>query len=387
VGANMKLDKKSKVLILTHKLGANYGGIMQAYALQNYVKKLGFYVETTSPDTQASFIKSAKIGFKRYILKTFLNRKIDFLPNNEQLNVMSKNTKLFIDKNINTINLYQNNKNPESVVNSFDNVIIGSDQVWRAVYVNVPLYMLGFIKSNINRISYAASFGRDDLSEYGPKLIKKTTRLAKKFNAISVREDSGVDLCADYWGIHVTRHIDPTLLLAKNDYTKLIQNDAENVSESKGNLFTYILDRNSEKQTIVKMVVSKTGLTPFEVVPPVCKSNKDFRQNPEKFILPPVTQWLKSFMDAKYVVTDSFHGCVFSIIFNKPFIAIGNKNRGLTRFTSLLKLFDLEDRLILDFNEINAEIVKEKIDWSKVNKKITQERKRSNDFLEENLIK
>lgn len=381
----MKSNKKSKLLILTHQLGANYGGIMQAYALQSYVKKLSFSAKTTSPDKQVSFIKSAKIGLKRYMLKTLFKRKISFLPDSQQLNVISKNTRLFIEKNINTINLYENNKNPKSEIDSFDNIIIGSDQVWRAVYVDVPLYLLSFVKSNINRISYAASFGRDDLSEYSPRLIKKTARLAKKFNAISVREDSGIDLCKKYWGVNAIQHIDPTLLLTKNDYTKLINDDAENLNKSKGNLFTYILDKNSEKQAIVKTVAGKTKLTPFEIMPPTCKSNKDFRNNSDKYILPPVTQWLKSFADAEYIITDSFHGCAFSIIFNKPFIAIGNSGRGLTRFISLLKLFCLENRLISNVDDLTDDLIFEKIDWEFVNKKIKSERQRSKGYLTKNL--
>jgi len=92
-------------------------------------------------------------------------------------------------------------------------------------------------------------------------------------------------------------------------------------------------------------------------------------------IFPPVTQWLRGFMDAKYVVTDSFHGVAFSIIFNKPFIAIGNKERGLARFTSVLKKFNLEERLVLTESELTQEKIDAEIDFGKVNeiKKMKQE--------------
>jgi len=98
-----------------------------------------------------------------------------------------------------------------------------------------------------------------------------------------------------------------------------------------------------------------------------------------------VCQWLKSFIDAEYVVTDSFHGCVFSIIFNKPFIAIGNKDRGMARFNSLLKMFNLEDRLISSADELADKLLLSKINWASINYKIIKERKKSNDFLQKNL--
>lgn len=96
-------------------------------------------------------------------------------------------------------------------------------------------------------------------------------------------------------------------------------------------------------------------------------------------IYQPVTQWLRGFMESEFVVTDSFHGVVFSIIFNKPFIAIGNSNRGLTRFTSLLKLFNLESQLILSVDELSK--VSNKINMDIVNKIKKKNKDISTEFL------
>lgn len=101
--------------------------------------------------------------------------------------------------------------------------------------------------------------------------------------------------------------------------------------------------------------------------------------------MPKVEQWLKSFRDAEYVVTDSFHGTVFSIIFNKPFITIGNKSRGLARFTSLLSTFGLEHRLISSPNDIDSKLVSASIGWAPVNRIITKERQRSLNYLSRHL--
>ena len=117
---------------------------------------------------------------------------------------------------------------------------------------------------------------------------------------------------------------------------------------------------------------------------PGTSSKKIFRNDPEKYKLPLVEQWLCSFRDANFIITDSFHGCVFSIIYNKPFIAIGNKSRGLSRFTSLLKLFGLEGRLVDCLSEVNEDVVNMNIDWRKINAILKDEQRRSRKFLKEN---
>jgi exopolysaccharide biosynthesis predicted pyruvyltransferase EpsI len=98
-----------------------------------------------------------------------------------------------------------------------------------------------------------------------------------------------------------------------------------------------------------------------------------------------VEEWIRGFMDAEFVVTDSFHGTVFSIIFNKPFISIANESRGTTRFTSLLKMFNLENRLIFSPEELNLDKVKE-IDWGNVNEILEQDKERAIFFLKRNLL-
>ncbi len=101
----------------------------------------------------------------------------------------------------------------------------------------------------------------------------------------------------------------------------------------------------------------------------------------ENRIYPRVTQWFKGFADAQFVVTDSFHGCVFSIIFNKPFVAVGNKHRGLTRFNSLFRQFGLEDRLVLSQEDLREELFSVAINYNRVNEVLDRERKKSHDYL------
>lgn len=371
--------KDKNCLILTMKLGENYGGIIQAYALQSFIKKIGYRVATSTP-TKTLRLKRRIGDIKRSIFNNS-----HFIVNIKEEQVMLKNTLSFIESNINIINFYNKFGFQNSKINSFKNVIVGSDQVWRAKYVDIKKYMLAGVNEKMNRLSYAASFGIDNSSEYNPKLIGDTKKLAKKFKAISVREDSGIKLCKEMWGVDAVQNIDPTLLLDKADYLQLIKKETSRLHKNSG-IFSYILDRTNEKKQITQRIEKKLNLKSFEIMPPICKSRKEFKSNPNKFTLPPVEQWLKSFDDAEFVITDSFHGCVFSIIFNKPFIAIGNKSRGLTRFTSLLKLFNLENRLIIDPSGLNDKLILEKIDWENIKKIIIKEQEKFTKFLKQNLM-
>ena len=145
----------------------------------------------------------------------------------------------------------------------------------------------------------------------------------------------------------------------------------------------YVLDKTPEKSAIINSVKEKLNLRTLEVMQeePLTLETKDI----SKCIYPSVSKWLSGFRDASFVVTDSFHGTVFSIIFNKPFICIGNQMRGLTRFTSLLKIFGLENRLIFSQKDFSEKLL-ENIDYEKVNSIKQQWQSKSIEFLKENLV-
>ena len=263
--------------------------------------------------------------------------------------VISQYTQPFIDKYIHrkVVN------SPEELQESdFDAIVVGSDQVWRPKYYGkIENAYLGFAKGwNIKRIAYAASFGTDDW-EYTDEQTKECGELLKKFDAISVREASGVTLCKEHFGVEVQHVIDPTMLLYKEDYIRLIE--AANTPKAKGTLLNYILDETPGKKELIEQIAKDKSLVPFRVNSRV----EDHKALLKERIQPPVEQWLRGFYDAEFVVTDSFHACVFSILFGKPFVVIGNKKRGMARFESLLKMFGLEDRLVScseDYNHIGS---------------------------------
>ncbi|MFS3859588.1 polysaccharide pyruvyl transferase family protein [Proteus mirabilis] len=356
-----------KIGILTQPLVTNYGGLLQAYALQKYLIKNDFEVLTVDIRPKKPKLWGIKSIIVNIIKKYLLRRKnIAILPiSKKEKKTIRKYTSKFINENIKTTEKIKSIKEINKLNKyNFDAYIVGSDQVWRPAYSpNITTYFLDFLKNDTKtiRIAYAASFGLDNCNEFTQKQLKICSELAKKFHLISVREDSGVELCKKYFNLNAQHVLDPTMLLNKEDYIELIKKD--NISRNTGNMMTYILDSSPDKEKIINIVAKKYKLTPYSVMPD--KNNK---------VYPPVTQWLRGFWDAEYVVTDSFHGVVFSIIFNKQFIAIGNINRGLARFSSILKKFSLENRIIFSSKDLNDEFFNHKIDYCLINEILEKEK-------------
>ena len=187
-----------------------------------------------------------------------------------------------------------------------------------------------------------------------------------------MRENSACGLCKEHFGVDVKHVIDPTMLLHVEDYIKLVE--SAEVPRSPGNMLSYVLDETEEKTVLIEKVANTKGLVPFRVN---SKVEDKYAQLSER-IQPSVEQWLRGFYDAEFVITDSFHACVFSILYNKPFIAIGNSGRGLSRFTSLLSMFDLDDRILLN---LTRDRQYKDINWTKVNTIMDDRREQAIDFL------
>ena len=364
---------KRKIAILTQPLHTNYGGLLQAYALQKVLRDMGHEVVTDKrPKTFVPFYRQFLSIAKRFVFKFILFRKgietiFLYFQTKEDYAVVSQHTERFIDQHIQTVDLFQGKKRPtEEMINTFDTYVVGSDQAWRPMYSPfLPNYFLDFTKGrSCKRIGYAISFGVSNW-EFTSKQTMLCKYLVKQFDALSVRENSAVSLCKKYLDADAVHVLDPTMLLDKADYIKLVEQAEEPASS--GNLMVYILDRTDEKIAILNQIASTLHLKPFEVIAADGLTDKT-KNNISACIFPPVTQWLRGFMDAEYVVTDSFHGSVFAIIFNKPFIAIGNKGRGLTRFNSLFRFFGLKDRLILSESDLTITKIKASIDFESINK-------------------
>lgn len=376
-----------KIGILTQPLRTNYGGLLQAFALQRVLARMNHDVITEEVPYNLKMKISLKSFLKSSLLWrviSFILRRIDFndilLPSNKQFQQISRNTHSFIDRNINTLSYFDND-----LFHSLDVIIVGSDQVWRPIYNhNISKYFLCGIGSTDHcKISYAASFGVD-YWEFNKEQENSAKEGLSHFDAVSVREDSGVSLCREYLNKEAELVLDPTLLLAKEDYCKLLP-DTKNFS----GLYTYILDRNSFKESIISMVSKQLNIKEYTVKP--IKEFKDLSLFKKMFsivdevVIPPVEDWIMGFRDADFVITDSFHGTVFSIIFQKQFVVIGNRSRGISRFISLLKLLKLENRLVLDNMSDIDMIFNNMIDYDTVEVSLTRLKKKSLKFLLESI--
>ena len=380
-----------EILILTQPLHTNYGGLLQAYALQQILKGMGHDVVTDRLGVvrklplwnralrflyhavQFCILKNYRYYPYRYLF-------VSFDKESKAKRSISINTERFVNTYIDTIDLLtRSNESVIDAVRQFDAIVVGSDQVWRATMSDIPTYFLSFTKAiNVKRIAYAASFGTDDLNEYSKMDMKIASESIKLFDAVSVREKSGVHLCRDYFKMDAVHVLDPTMLLSKDDYLKLIEEEDKPCSENI--LLTYVLDRTQEKNDIIQRVGEALHLTSCENGAVKYFSNV-VESNVSECIYPSVSRWVAGFRDAQFVVTDSFHGTVFSIIFNKPFVAILNSKRGSSRFISLLSVLGLENRLISTTNDLLEEHLKP-IDYTEVNKILNDWRYLSISFME-----
>ena len=318
----------------------NYGSMIQRYALQQFLLERGKKFRLLDLEFMH---KSGKKAGDRTLLKQFALEHFDQTPFKPQY---AKFYKAYI---------------------------VGSDQVWRPYFKDwskYGIFFLNFVTSDdAKRIVYAASFGESTLTKAGvdgskQKMIRP---LLKKFNAISVREESGVGLVR-WLGCKAEHVLDPTLLMPASFYSEIIDKSQYAKCET-GELFYYILDESEKKGGVIesvrrsKRLASVTGLTPNNGLP-----------------LRPLEEWLKGFRDSKFVVTDSFHGMVFSIINHTDFIVFGNRLRGIARIAELLNKLGLDDRIAYEEDDFDIASYGP-IDWGEVDEKLEPLKNNSQKWL------
>ena len=312
-----------KIGIITLPLESNYGGVLQNWALQVLLRRLG-HEPITIDFEKRSIFRLIMVNLKTILLH-FYGKKRPFVrwKDLERNPLFDK----FIKSNINLSNLV--NHYSKKIIKQYgiEAIIVGSDQVWRPKYSRPFLYdrYLRFIKGMpIKRIGFAISFGVD-FWEYNAEETQKCAFFAAKFDALSFREQSGVKLCKQYLNCDAVQVLDPTLLISKDAYIELCS--CVPVCREKY-IASYIIDKNWNTEKILLGKHSELGI-------PI----KEFTANKNATIS--IEEWLAMFRDAEYIVTDSFHGTAFSIIFGKKFHCIYNEDRGSERFISLLTLYNM----------------------------------------------
>ena len=239
-----------KIGILTVPFNNNYGGYLQAFALMSVLKQMG-HEPTLIMRRQNKRRMFIKVGIKYFIMgiyHSFKNKKLCPLiyKTERDFEYLGSNMHQFVDKRMQPQSpyLYTSKDLQRYCDGKFCAYIVGSDQVWRAIYVpDIANYFLDFTLGwNVKRIAYAASFGTQN-PEYTQEEKKVCCNMIPKFDAISLREKTGKHVFAnfgwEYKNLEVV--LDPTLLLNSSDYTKLLSNEKEEINDG---IFYYVLDKN-----------------------------------------------------------------------------------------------------------------------------------------------
>lgn len=300
---NNPFRRHRKVGIISVPLDMNPGGVIQSYVLENLIESFGYEATTISVHRPAY---PTHLKFADYMMN------IKMLPFSEH-----------------------SRKIPYHLIarKEFDTIVIGSDQIWTRTEIDIKEIFLDFTKGwCINRFVYGASFGTSEW-QYSEEDSKYVNLMLKKyFNGVSIREIDGVQNCKKYFKINAKLVLDPVFLYDKEFYLDL----CKSVPQQEQGVMCHILDSSSEKDKFIGKVCKEFG---------VKRAIYD-KEN--------VESWLAAIRDSKFVITDSYHGCVFSIVFGKPFLYFYNKKRGGARFDSLDLIFGIKDRLIIDLNKINV---------------------------------
>lgn len=333
-----------KVYTQTWYRGNNYGSVLQAYALPEVIRSLGYECEVLA--YAPTKLEQWRLKILYHGVRATIEYKI-----NERAMKHAKNGDHEVIDNLQVFDEFRKNymhiTAPCSDAASIYRIcsekaifICGSDQIWNPYNFN-PAYFLNFVKDSKRKIAYAPSFGVEVLPNYSKKAIAKEV---STFAAVSVREKRGAELIKDLTGKEVKVAVDPTMLLSMDSWSSLL---AERKVE-KPYLFCYFLSRNDAYFEAAKEIAQMYNLE-LKVLPMVAA---DFAK--EETIKEPIgpREWLGLVKNASFVLTDSFHCTLFAIRFHRQFYVLqrfadGDKRGQNSRIKTLLNMTELNDRLLV----------------------------------------
>ena len=376
-----------KVGIITYWITrSNYGTLLQNFALQTFLRSLGFETFLIRTDiplgcSRRSYYKSLlqKNGFFSlfHYFKSRLFCKIARKISSENKNDEKRKFPDFVDKNLNPTKIFRSLSELEDGCPAAEIYIAGSDQVWNtygenygAVSEQIKAFLLSFAPDSAKKISCAASFGKSSLNMEFESLFRKEL---SRFDFISCREKNGVEICKGLGFENAVLQQDPTMLLSSGEYKKIA---SKSLAPKKPYILLYLLgnDTDFSIRRLKKFAKSKN----LEVV--YVPANEAQKINFHKKTFPTVEEWLGLYGNASAVVTNSFNGTVFSLIFNKPFLSVhqsGKFESQNVRIDSLLEDFGLNSRIFLG----NFEKLLVPVGFENVNKRL-EEIRESSPFVE-----
>lgn len=386
-----------KVGIVSCYFKHNYGSMLQAYATQKILDNMGIENETINIDENIDFSN----GKKKYYMSQILNfgfikskfgmvkLKLDKKINKElgkNIRIRDKKYEEF-KKVFRLTKAYKNYEElNKKAKNNYSSVLVGSDQLWLPVNIVADYYTLNWVPDEINKISYATSFGVSIIPE---KYKEKYKKFLGRIDNLSTREETGIKLIKELVDKEATLVCDPTILLNKDEWMEI---QAKEPIIKGTYILCYFLGKNIEHRKFAERLKEKTGykIVSLNHADEYVKYSDEFCDESPYNVGP--AEWINLIRNAKYVCTDSFHGTVFSLINNVKFFTFerySNKNSKVStnsRIYSLLDIMNLKERILKGTENVD-DVLNLNIDFGRVNKKLEEFREDSKQFLEKALEK
>ena len=355
------MDKKFDVGVVGVWYGCNYGSIATYYALHSMLTSMGKSVLMidkpimSSNDFEISHTHSRRFALQHYEISE--RRPLDKM----------------------------------SELNQYcDTFLLGSDQLWNYGISKgtKKTFYLDFVEDSKKKIAYATSFGHS--LDFAPKDEReKISELMAKFDGISLREDDGVTICKNDYAIRAIQVLDPVFMVPPEAYQPLIDKSTKGCDEPY--MVAYILDPSPEKKAALEYVSQKLGglkiINLLDGVPNTFEKNRAATDMPNCIENLQVEDWLKYFSNARFVVTDSCHGVCFAMIFKKNFIGICNQRRGVSRFKSLSRQFNIGAHIVDNMDDITKKAsLFEPVNYEKIYKILEEKREFSYQWLKNILM-
>lgn len=362
----------------------NYGSMLQAFALQQKVRDLG--AETDVLNYAESKIKKINrcrdyeylYSRIKMVLKNLRLR--DKQTDNGSIALRNKMFQNFVQDNINLTQQYSSLKELSKMCYGYDLILLGSDQVWHPMNIYMDYFTMNFVPDSVIKATYAPSFGVKTIPN---RYRNKYRSFLSRIQYLSCREKDGIDIIKNIIGKDAINVCDPTLLLTREDWNEQI--NGTGIYEYPY-IFCYMIGNNPKQRDFVKQLKKETGIKNVALIhideyveSDTCYADETpFDVGPFDFI--------RLIRDAKYVVTDSFHASVFSILFHKEFIVFDRfeETKGkvtTSRITSLLDVTGLSDNLISSDNKPHVLTKRKETDWNSVDLKLAEFKSKSLEYL------
>lgn len=334
--------------IMTWLHNGNYGTVLQAYALQRYLRSCGYHV--TNIDFNATAIEKVKNfilcgNSPRLFLEKFDMARTRKVADSKQREIKEERFRLFLKENFHLTEEIVSYKALKKYADHFDIYICGSDQIWSPNLLNPPYYF-SYVNESRKKLAYACSFGVSSIASK-----KKATSIQgylRRFTHISVREEDGQRLVRKLLGVDVPTTVDPVFLLTSDEWDSVVSDRIIDDEYA----FAYFLSYNEQYITIAKKVAKQLGIK-LVMVP---ATREEYKIEADLIQDAGPAEWISLIKHASIILTDSFHGCVFSLIYEKSLMIFKrfsdtSKHSQNSRIYTLIKQYGLEDRVVTTYNK------------------------------------